>query len=103
MQYGKSINISTQVRCLVSKGGEAIACVHFSSSAEKPTADLIARNASIIVDLLLSVHNGSDDFEFLAQILNLVREVLDCDKSMCQKQIICQDRSDLQPRERPTV
>ena len=78
-------------------------CALLSLSVEKPTADLIARNASIVVDLLLSVHNGSDDFEFLAQVLNLVREILDCDKSMCQKQIICQDRSDLQPRERPMV
>jgi hypothetical protein len=49
---------------------------------EKPNAELIAKYANVTVDLLLSLHNYPDDFEFLAQILNIIREILDCDKSM---------------------
>ncbi|CAF2396050.1 unnamed protein product [Rotaria sp. Silwood2] len=48
--------------------------------AEKPTAEVIEKYANVIVDLLLSTSNGPDDFEFLGQILNIVREILDCDK-----------------------
>ncbi len=50
---------------------------------EKPTVELINKHANVIVDLLLFMHNYSDDFEFLSQILNIIREILDCDKSMC--------------------
>ncbi|CAF0776542.1 unnamed protein product [Adineta steineri] len=48
--------------------------------AEKPNAELIAKYASVIVDLLLSMHNCSDDFELLSHILITIREILDCDK-----------------------
>ena len=50
---------------------------------EKPAVELIVKYANVIVDLLLSMNNYPDDFEFLGQILNIVREILDCDKSMC--------------------
>jgi hypothetical protein len=49
---------------------------------EKPTIELITKYANVIVDLLLSMHNYPDDFEFLGQILNIIREILDSDKSM---------------------
>ncbi|CAF4394461.1 unnamed protein product, partial [Adineta steineri] len=48
--------------------------------AEKPNAELIAKHANVIVDLLLSMHNCSDDFELLSHILITIREILDCDK-----------------------
>jgi hypothetical protein len=34
------------------------------------------------------MHNYPDDFEFLGQILNIIREILDCDKSMCSIEVI---------------
>jgi hypothetical protein len=52
---------------------------------EKPNADVIAKYANVIVDLLLSMHNSTDEFELIGQILNIIREILDCDKSMCQE------------------
>jgi hypothetical protein len=58
---------------------------------EKPTAELIAKYANLIVDLLLSMHNSPDDFELLGQILNIIREILDCDKSMFHRQTINQN------------
>ncbi|CAF3080993.1 unnamed protein product [Rotaria socialis] len=48
--------------------------------AEKPNADVVDKHADVIVDLLLSTTNGPDDFEFIAQIFNIIREILDCDK-----------------------
>jgi hypothetical protein len=53
---------------------------------EKPNAELIAKYANVVVDLLLSMHNYPDDFEFLRQILDIIREILDCDKSMFYKE-----------------
>jgi hypothetical protein len=53
---------------------------------EKPTVELITKYANVIVDLLLSMHNYPDDFEFLGQILNIIREILDCDKSTFDNQ-----------------
>ncbi len=44
--------------------------------------ELITKYANVIVDLLLSMHNYPEDFELLGQILNIIREILDCDKSM---------------------
>lgn len=49
---------------------------------EKPTTEVVTKYANVTVDLLLSMHNSPEDFEFLGQILNIIREILDCDKSM---------------------
>ncbi|CAF0963815.1 unnamed protein product [Adineta ricciae] len=49
-------------------------------SAEKPNHESIGKHANLIVELLLSMHRCSDDFELLSQILVLIRDVLDCDK-----------------------
>ncbi|UJR28214.1 hypothetical protein I4U23_009464 [Adineta vaga] len=51
---------------------------HFGT--EKPNNELVTKYANVIVDLLLSMHNCSDDFELISQILVLIREILDCDK-----------------------
>lgn len=60
---------------------------YFFVLKEKPTIEVITKYANVIVDLLLSMHNYPDDFEFLGQILNIIREILDCDKSMFIKLI----------------
>ena len=57
---------------------------------EKPHVELITKYANVIVDLLLSMHHGSDEFELLSQILLVVREILDCDKSTYQRAAINQ-------------
>lgn len=48
---------------------------------EKPTVELITKYANVIVDLLLIIQTYSDDFEFLNQMLTMIREILECDKS----------------------
>lgn len=58
---------------------------------EKPNADVVDKHADVIVDLLLSTSCGPDDFEFIAQIFNIIREILDCDKSKCDRQVINQN------------
>jgi len=65
------------------KTSKSIIITFFLLLKEKPNAQLIAKYANVTVDLLLSMHNYPDDFEFLGQVLNIIREILDCDKSMC--------------------
>lgn len=48
--------------------------------SEKANADLIGKYANVIVELLLFMHHHPDDFEFLNQILTIIREVLEYDK-----------------------
>ncbi|CAF0810559.1 unnamed protein product [Rotaria sordida] len=63
--------------------------------AEKPTADVIEKYTNIIVDLLLSTSNGPDDFEFLSQILNIIREILDCDKKSSRPMVKALIKNDI--------
>lgn len=77
MRLERSINISMPVRCSM-KQIDFFTWIFF---AEKPSAELIGKYANVIVDLLLSMQNYSDDFEFLNQMLTMIREILECDKS----------------------
>lgn len=54
----------------------------FVKFQEKPSAEVVDKYADTIVDLLLSTANWPDDLELLCPVLNIIREILDCDKSM---------------------